>query len=64
LIYQGFRFIQQTLYNCTSQELFVKAIQQMAKSEIDNYPLLGGWEKEAEMVDQILDDIISNRGRI
>ncbi|MBK1986931.1 hypothetical protein A0J48_005135 [Sphaerospermopsis aphanizomenoides BCCUSP55] len=51
------------LYNCTPQELFIKAIQQMAKSEIDNYPLLGGWENEAEMVDKMLDDIITNRGR-
>ncbi len=31
--------------------------------EIDNYPLLGGWENEAEMVDKMLDDIITNRGR-
>jgi hypothetical protein len=51
------------LYNCTPQELFIKAIQQMAKSEIDNYPLLGGWENEADIVDEMLDDIMTNRGR-
>lgn len=46
------------LYNCTPQELFIKAIQQMAKSEIDNYPLLGGWKNKSEIVDQMLDDFV------
>jgi hypothetical protein len=51
------------LYNCSPQELLIKAIQQMATSQIDKYPLLGGWENETELIDKMLNDITIDRGR-
>jgi hypothetical protein len=49
--------------NCTLDELIAKAIEQFAVAEAPNYPLIGGWEDEAELVDEIVADIMRDRGR-
>lgn len=36
-------------------------IEQLAVPPVLNYPLLGGWEDEAELVDEILADIMRDR---
>lgn len=47
--------------HCTLQELLKVMIEQMAVPAVLNYPLLGGWEDEAELVDEILEDIMKDR---
>ena len=49
------------VHNCTKQALIVEAVRQMAVAEVDKYPLLGGWEDEPELVDEIMADIMRNR---
>jgi hypothetical protein len=49
------------VHNCTVQELIVEAVRQLAVAERDKYPLLGGWEDEAELVDEIMEEIMQNR---
>lgn len=48
-------------HHCTLDELIAKAIEQFAVAEAPNYPLLGGWEDEAELVDEIMEEIMQNR---
>ncbi len=47
--------------HCTLQELLKVMIEQLAVPPVLNYPLLGGWEDEAELVDEILADIMRDR---
>ncbi|MBD2186303.1 hypothetical protein H6S82_29495 [Planktothrix sp. FACHB-1355] len=49
------------VHNCTKDELIVEAVRQMAVAEVDKYPLLGGWEDEPELVDEIMGDIMKDR---
>ncbi|MBO1349045.1 MAG: hypothetical protein EBE86_017410 [Hormoscilla sp. GUM202] len=48
-------------HECSLAELVTKAIEKFAVTEAENYPLLGGWEDEAELVDEILADIMRDR---
>lgn len=47
--------------NCTMAELIAEAVRQLAVADVDKYPMLGGWEDEAELVDEIVEDIIRKR---
>ena len=50
-----------TARNCTAQEIVVEAIRKLAAAEVENYPLLGGWEEDAEVVDDMLAEVAANR---
>ncbi|MFB2975741.1 hypothetical protein [Microseira sp. BLCC-F43] len=47
--------------HCSLDELIASAIEQFSIAEAANYPLIGGWEDEAELVDEILADIMRDR---
>ncbi len=47
--------------HCTLQELLKVMIEQLAVPPVLNYPLLGGWEDEAELVDEMIEDIMRKR---
>ena len=47
--------------HCTLQELLKVMIEQLAVPAVLNYPLLGGWEDEAELVDEMIEDIMRKR---
>ena len=47
--------------DCRDQAVVAKAIQKLAAAEAASYPLLGGWEEDAEVVDEILAEIAVNR---
>jgi uncharacterized OsmC-like protein len=49
------------VHNCTMAELIAEAVRQLAVAEVDKYPMLGGWEDEAELVDEITEDIMRKR---
>jgi predicted transcriptional regulator len=49
------------VHNCTRAELIAEAVRQLAVAEVDKYPMLGGWEDEAELVDEIVADIMRDR---
>jgi len=48
-------------HHCNLDELIAKALDSFAVAEAPNYPLLGGWADEPELVDDILADIMSDR---
>ncbi|GET41998.1 hypothetical protein [Microseira wollei] len=47
--------------HCTLQELLKVMLEQLAVPPVLNYPLLGGWEDEAELVDEMIEDIMRKR---
>lgn len=47
--------------HCTLQELLKVMIEQLAVPPVLNYPLLGGWEDEAELIDEMIEDIMRKR---
>lgn len=49
------------VHNCTIPELIAEAVRQLAVAEVDKYPMLGGWEDEAELVDEMIEDIMRKR---
>ncbi|MBE9126466.1 MULTISPECIES: hypothetical protein [unclassified Coleofasciculus] len=48
-------------HNCTIPQLIIKAIEYLSVAEVEKYPLLGGWEDEPEVVDEIMAEIMNDR---
>ncbi len=48
-------------HHCSLDEVISKAIDGMAVTEAPNYPFIGGWEDEPELVDEMMADIMRDR---
>ncbi len=47
--------------HCDLSQLITDAIDQLAVTEADNYPLLGLYADEPELIDEILEEIMRDR---